>query len=61
MDNDESVTTLNFNGRMVIGSTACRDYLATYEMSEGSVRFLRISMLGSVESCSESARHRQGE
>ena len=61
VDNDERVTTLIFNGRQVTGSTACRDYLASYEMSEGSVRFPSISMLGSVESCSESARRRQGE
>ena len=61
VDNGEQVTTLNFNGRQVTGSTACRDYLASYEMSEGSVRFPSISMLGSVESCSESARRRQGE
>ena len=39
VDNDERVTTLIFNGRQVTGSTACRDYLASYEMSEGSVRF----------------------
>lgn len=62
-DNDEGVTTLTFNGRLAIGSTACRDYLAwyTYEKSEGSVDFTRTSMLGSDDSCSESARRREGE
>ena len=53
VDNDERVTTLIFNGRQVTGSTACRDYHASYEMSEGSVRFPSRSGLGSVESCSE--------
>ena len=53
MDNDERVTTLIFNGRQVTGSTVCGDYNASYEMSEGSVRFPSRSGLGSVESCSE--------
>ena len=63
VDNDERVTTLTFNGRMVIGSTACRDYLAwySYAKSEGSVDFPRTSMLGSAESCSESDLRREGE
>ena len=61
VDNDERVTTLIFNGRQVTGSTACRDYLASYEMSEGSVRFPGTRMLGSVESCSELDRRRSGE
>ena len=62
VDNDERVTTLIFNGRQVTGSTACGDYLASYEMSEGSVRFpSHGSMLGSVESCSELDRRRSGE
>ena len=61
VDNDERVTTLIFNGRQVTGSTACRDYLASYEMSEGSVRFPSKSALGSVESCSELDRRRSGE
>ena len=61
VDNDQRVTTLIFNGRQVTGSTACRDYLASYELSEGSVRFPSISMLGSADSCSESARRLQGE
>ena len=63
VDHDEGETTLNFNGRMVIGSTACRDYLAwySYTKSEGSVGFSRTSMLGSDESCSESARRLEGE
>lgn len=62
-DNDEGMTTLTFNGRLAIGSTACRDYLAWYsfEQSEGSVDFTRTSMLGSADSCSESARRREGE
>ena len=63
VDHDEGETTLNFNGRMVIGSTACRDYLAwySYTQSEGSLDFSRTSMLGSDESCSESARRLEGE
>ena len=63
VDNDNRVTTLTFNGRMVIGATACRDYLAwySYEKSEGSVSFPRTSMLGSAESCSESDLRREGE
>ena len=61
VDNDEHATTMIFNGRQVTGSTACRDYLASYEMSEGSVRFPSKSALGSVESCSESDRRRSGE
>ena len=61
VDNDERVTTLNFNGRKVTGSTACRDYLASYEVSEGSVRFPSKSALGSIKSCSESGLRREGE
>ena len=53
VDNDLRVTTLTFNGRQVTGSTACGDYHASYEMSEGSVRFPSRSGLGSAESCSE--------
>ena len=60
VDNDERVTTLIFNGRQVTGSTACGDYLASYEMSEGSVSFPSRSGLGSVESCSESDLRRAG-
>ncbi len=55
-DNDVRATTLTFlNERLITGSTACRDYLAsyTYTKPEGSVRFSSKSMLGSVESCSE--------
>ena len=33
MNNDERVTTLIFDGRQVTGPTACRDYLASYEVS----------------------------
>ena len=62
-DRNEGETTLNFNGRMVLGSTACRDYFAWYShtKSEGSVGISRTSMLGSDESCSESARRLEGE
>ena len=62
-DNDEGVATLTFNGRLAMGSTACREYLAwySYEKSEGSLDFTRTSMLGSADSCSESARRREGE
>ena len=35
VDNDLRVTTMIFNGRQVTGSTACGDYYASYEMSEG--------------------------
>ena len=61
VDNGEYATTLIFNGRQVMGSTACRDYLASYEISEGRVRFPDIGTLGSAESCSESARRLEGE
>ena len=61
VDNDERLTTLIFNGRQVTGSTACGDYLASYEMSEGSVSFPSRSGLGSVESCSELDLRRAGE
>ena len=62
-EDKEGETTLNFNGRMVIGSTACRDYLAwySYTQSEGSMGFSRTSMLGSEDSCSESARRLERE
>ena len=63
VDNDQRATTLTFNGRMVIGSTACRDYLAwySYTKSEGSMGFSRTSMLGSDDSCSESSRRLERE
>ena len=61
VDNDERVTTLTFNGRQVTGSTACRDYHASYTTSEGSVRFPSTGMSGSPESCTDESRRRSGE
>ena len=61
VDNDERVTTMIFNGRQVTGSTACRDYHASYTTSEGSVRFPSKGMSGSPESCTDESRRRSGE
>ena len=61
VDNDERVTTLTFNGRQVTGSTACRDYHASYTTSEGNVRFPSTGMSGSPESCTDESRRRSGE
>ena len=58
---DERMTTMIFDGRQVTGSTACRDYHASYEVSEGRLRFPDTGMRGSAESCSESDRMRSGQ
>lgn len=47
--------------RLVIGDTACRGYLATYGLSEGSVRFPSKSMIRSHEPCEGEARMLEGE
>ena len=46
VENDERMTTMIFDGRQVTGSTACRDYHASYEVSEGSVRFPEVRACG---------------
>ena len=61
VDNDLRVTTMIFNGRQVTGSTACGDYYASYEMSEGRVRFPSHGRSGSRDTCTELARRRRGE
>ena len=47
--------------RLIIGDTACRGYLATYGLSEGSVRFPSMSMIRSDEPCDGEARRLEGE
>ena len=37
----------------VAGTTACRDYLATYWVSEGRIDFPTLSMIGAYPSCSD--------
>ena len=61
VDNDERVTTLIFNGRQVTGSTACRNYHASYTTSEGSVDFPSSGMSRSPEPCTELAQRLEGE
>ena len=61
VENVERLTTMIFNGRQVTGSTACRDYHASYEVSVGRLRFPDTGMRGSAESCSESDRMRSGQ
>ncbi len=61
---DGNAATLAFlDDRLVIGSTACRSYLATYSRSEEGLRFPSQSMLErSVwESCSDEERRLEGE
>ena len=54
--------TMSFlNDWMVTGVTACRAYLASYQGTEGSVRFLSNSMLTYTHSCPEDARRMEGE
>ena len=61
VDNDERVTTLTFNGRQVTGSTACRNYHASYTTSERSVDFPSSGISRSSDSCTELARRLEGE
>ena len=52
---DDAAVTLAFLGGLVAGETACRDLLATYQLSP-HLRFSSKSMRGSGESCSEEER-----
>lgn len=60
---DKAATVAFLDDRLVIGGTACRRYLATYNRSEEEVRFPSQSMLErSVwESCSDEDRRLEGE
>ena len=61
-DGDVRGATLAFlDDRLVIGETACRPYLATYNRSEDGVRFPSKAMLERSHSCSDEARRLEGE
>ena len=58
------VATLAFiDDRLVVGDTACRPFLATYDRSEEGVRFPSHSMLerGMWQSCSDEERTLEGD
>ena len=51
---DTPMATLAFlDDYRVAGTTACRDYLATYWVSEGRIDFPTLSMIGAYPSCSD--------
>ncbi len=59
---DALAATMYFlDDRLVTGVTACRAYQASYQGTEGNVRFPSISMLTSTHSCPEDARRAEGE
>ncbi len=61
-DGDVGAATMAFlDDRLVIGETACRPYLATYNRSEEGVRFPSKAMLERSHSCSDEARWLEGE
>ena len=40
------------DGEMVAGTTVCRDFVATYQISEGGIGFPNIAMVGTAPNCS---------
>lgn len=59
---DTRAATMSFlDDRLVTGVTACRAYLATYQRTEGSVRFPSQSTLTYTHSCPEDASSMEGE
>ena len=61
MDGVRAPTLAFLDDRLVAGATACRSYVATYQPSEGSLRFPGTSMVGSPQSCGKDARILEGE
>ncbi len=61
IDGVRAPTLAFLDDRLVTGATACRRYVATYQASEGSLRFPGISMVGSPQSCGKDARILEGE
>ena len=61
IDGVRAPTLVFLHDRLVTGSTACRSYVATYQASEGFLRFPGISMVGSPQSCGKDARVLEGE
>ena len=61
---DGNAATMAFlDDRLVVGDTACRPYLATYNRSEGGVHFTSQSMMERSiwQSCSDEDRRLEGE
>ena len=44
------------DGEMVAGTTVCRDFVATYQISEGGIGFPNIAMVGTAPNCSGALR-----
>ena len=61
MDGVRAPTLAFLDDRLVTVATACRSYVATYKASEGALRFLIISVVGSPQSCGKDARILEGE
>ena len=64
MDGVRAATLAFLDDRLVTGTTPCRDYIATYGVSEGVLDFTSISMSGSPQSrqsCAKNARILEGE
>ena len=64
MDGARAPTLAFLDDGLVTGATACRSYVATYQASEGALRFPGHKMLGSPQSwqsCAENERTLEGE
>ena len=64
MDGVRAPTLAFLDDRLVVGATACRGFVATYEASEGTLRFPGTGMLGfprSWQSCAKNERTLEGE
>ena len=60
-DEFRAATMAFIDDRLVIGGTVCRGYLASYRLSEESVRFPSMSMIRSLEPCEGETRMLEGE
>ncbi len=61
-DDQVGAATMAFlNERLIVGATACRDYLATYGRSEATLNIQSTSMLRSVQPCPEPFRMLEAE
>ena len=64
MDGVRAPTLAFLDNRLVTGATACRGYVATYQASEGALRFPGKGMLGSPQSwqsCTKNERTLESE
>ena len=61
IDGVRAPTLAFLDDRLVTGATACRHYVATYQASEGALRFQGTAMVGSPQSCRKDAGILEGK